>query len=98
METLLGAFKAEVQPVEIAAALQRELDDHAAAVDGDRNTVPNLFVVDLSSRDFERLMSQRRLLGTFSFRNSQARSSVHRGEVFEVKVAIEIGDQIMARK
>ena len=51
------AFKAEVQPVEIAAALQRELDDHAAAVDGDRNTVPNLFVVDLSSRDFERLMA-----------------------------------------
>ncbi len=51
------AFKAEVQPVEIAAALQRELDDHAVALDGDHNSVPNLFIVDLSSRDFERLMA-----------------------------------------
>jgi hypothetical protein len=51
------AFKAEVQPVEIAAALQRELDDHAAALDGSHNKVPNLFVIDLSSRDFERLMA-----------------------------------------
>lgn len=51
------AFKAEVQPVEIAAALQRELDDRAVLLSAGRNVVPNVFHVDLSSRDFERLMA-----------------------------------------
>ena len=51
------AFKAEVQPVEIAAALQRELDDHAVVIGAGRNVAPNIFTVDLSSRDFERLMA-----------------------------------------
>ncbi len=51
------AFKAEVQPVEIAAALQRELDDRAVLLNASRNVVPNVFHIDLSSRDFERLMA-----------------------------------------
>ena len=49
------AFKAEVQPVEIAAAVQREMVDHAAVVDRDRTVVPNAFVIDLSAHDFARL-------------------------------------------
>jgi Protein of unknown function (DUF3662)/FHA domain len=49
------AFKAEVQPVEIASALQRELDDRAAIVAQGRTLVPNDFVVELSERDSERL-------------------------------------------
>ena len=49
------AFKAEVQPVEIAAAVQREMDDHASAVDRDRTVAPNAFQVDLSLHDFNRL-------------------------------------------
>lgn len=49
------AFKAEVQPVEIAAALQRELDDRAAVLTRNRTVVPNAFTVDLSPRDHERL-------------------------------------------
>jgi Protein of unknown function (DUF3662)/FHA domain len=49
------AFKAEVQPVEIAAALQREMTDHAAVVSRGRTVVPNVYSVDLSPRDFERL-------------------------------------------
>ena len=48
------AFKAEVQPVEIASALQRELDDRAAIVAQGRTLVPNDFVVELSERDSER--------------------------------------------
>lgn len=56
-----GAFsrtvKAEVQPVEIAAALQRELDDHAVTLAAAGDVVPNVFVIDLSTRDFERLMA-----------------------------------------
>jgi hypothetical protein len=49
------AFKSEVQPVEVAAALQRELDAQAAVVARDRILVPNRFVVDLGDHDFERL-------------------------------------------
>ncbi len=49
------AFKAEVQPVEIAAALTREIDDRAAVVSRGRTVVPNVFVVDLSPHDHERL-------------------------------------------
>jgi hypothetical protein len=49
------AFKSEVQPVEIAAALQREVDDRAAVLSRNRTVVPNAFTVDLSPRDHERL-------------------------------------------
>ena len=41
------AFKAEVQPVEIASALQRECDDRAAIVARGRTMVPNTFTVEL---------------------------------------------------
>ncbi|TAK70375.1 MAG: DUF2662 domain-containing protein [Actinomycetota bacterium] len=49
------AFKAEVQPVEVAAALQRETDDRAAVVSRGRTVVPNVFDVDLSAHDHDRL-------------------------------------------
>lgn len=49
------AFTAEVQPIEIAAALHREMDDRAAVIDKSRTITPNVFHIDLSSRDFERL-------------------------------------------
>lgn len=49
------AFKAEVQPVEIASALQRECDDRAAIVARGRTMVPNTFTVDLGAHDHERL-------------------------------------------
>ena len=43
------AFKAEVQPVEIASALQRECDDRTAIVARGRTMVPNAFTVDLGA-------------------------------------------------
>lgn len=49
------AFKSEVQPVEVAAALQRELDAQAAVVARDRTLVPNHFAVDLGDHDYDRL-------------------------------------------
>jgi hypothetical protein len=49
------AFKAEVQPVEIASALQRELDDRAAIIDRERTIVPNIFHIELSPHDYTRL-------------------------------------------
>lgn len=48
------AFRAEVQPIEIAAALHREMDDHAHA-HTDNLTVPNYFLVELSPHDYGRL-------------------------------------------
>ena len=49
------AFAAEVQPVEIAAALTSEVDDRAVIVGAGRTVVPNSFTVDLSSADYQRL-------------------------------------------
>jgi Protein of unknown function (DUF3662)/FHA domain len=49
------AFKSELQPVEIASAVQREMDDRAAIVAQGRTLVPNDFVVELSEVDHERL-------------------------------------------
>jgi hypothetical protein len=49
------AFRSEVQPVEVASALRREVDDRAAVVARDRTIVPNTFVVELGPADHERL-------------------------------------------
>lgn len=49
------AFKAEVQPVEIASALQREINDRAAVIDRQRTVIPNVFHVELSEHDYRRL-------------------------------------------
>jgi hypothetical protein len=49
------AFKAEVQPVEIASALQREIGDRAAVMDRERTVIPNVFYVELSEHDYRRL-------------------------------------------
>ena len=47
------AFKAEVQPVEIASAMRRAMDDRAAVVGHGRTIVPNLFTVELGPTDYE---------------------------------------------
>lgn len=57
------AFKSEVQPVEIAAALQRECDDRAAVVSQGRTMVPNDFTVELGGHDHERLATYAGPLG-----------------------------------
>ncbi|MFT4108284.1 FhaA domain-containing protein [Propionicimonas sp.] len=49
------AFKGDVQPVEITARLQRELDSEAKLLSRDRKLVPNDFRVSLSSHDYDRL-------------------------------------------
>jgi hypothetical protein len=42
------AFKSELQPVEVASAIQREMDERAAIVAQGRTLVPNDFVVEIS--------------------------------------------------
>ncbi|MEV3989729.1 DUF3662 and FHA domain-containing protein [Streptomyces sp. NPDC049837] len=53
--TFAKVFKSEVQPVEIAGALQRECDNNASIWNRDRTVVPNDFIVELSAPDYERL-------------------------------------------
>ncbi len=58
-EMISGAFarvfRSAVQPVEIAAALQREADNNTQILSRDRRMVPNDFSVELSDTDLERL-------------------------------------------
>lgn len=56
------AFKGDVQPVEITARLQRELDAEAQLLSRDRKLVPNDFTVGLSSHDYDRLTPYSRTL------------------------------------
>ncbi|MER6299411.1 DUF3662 and FHA domain-containing protein [Kitasatospora sp. NPDC001539] len=62
--TFAKVFKSEVQPVEIAGALQRECDNNASIWNRDRTVVPNDFIVELSPHDFERLSPYSGQLGT----------------------------------
>lgn len=56
------AFKGDVQPVEIAAGIQRELDAEARLLSKGKRLVPNHFVVGLSQHDYERLFPYARTL------------------------------------
>ena len=48
-------FRSAVQPIEISAALNREIDNSAQILSRDRRLVPNSFHVELSPPDHERL-------------------------------------------
>ncbi|MDN5767659.1 MAG: DUF3662 domain-containing protein, partial [Humibacillus sp.] len=49
------AFRSEVQPVEIASAIRRAMDDRAALLGHGRAMVPNLYTIELSETDYDRL-------------------------------------------
>lgn len=48
-------FKSGVQPVELTAALRREVDTHANVVARDRILVPNVFTIGLARSDYDRM-------------------------------------------
>jgi len=52
---LTAAFDEEVQPVEIVAAVTREMDEHLQELDNGRLIAPNHFIVDLAKHDYERM-------------------------------------------
>ena len=56
------AFKGDVQPVEITARLQKELDAEARLLSRDRRLVPNDFTIGLSNHDYDRLVPYSRTL------------------------------------
>jgi hypothetical protein len=49
------AFKGDVEPIELAAALKREIDNTARILSRDRRLVPNHFTIELGPSDFDRL-------------------------------------------
>lgn len=49
------AFRSELQPVEIAAAIRRRMDDRAALLGQGRTMVPNLYTIELNPTDYDRL-------------------------------------------
>ncbi|MDA2811383.1 DUF3662 and FHA domain-containing protein [Nocardiopsis sp. RSe5-2] len=53
--TFARAFKSKLEPVEIASAVQREMDERAAIVAQGRTLVPNDFIVELSAGDSEQM-------------------------------------------
>jgi len=55
-------FKGDVEPVEIASALQKELDSAAKVMSHDRKLVPNDFRVGLARHDYDRLAPYSRTL------------------------------------
>ncbi|MDO5287435.1 MAG: DUF3662 and FHA domain-containing protein [Actinomycetia bacterium] len=56
------AFKGDVQPVEITARLQKELDSEAQLLSREKRLVPNDFLIGLSVNDFARLFPYSRTL------------------------------------
>jgi len=89
------AFKADVQPVEIASALQRECDDKAAIVSRGRTIVPNAFTVELGASDHERLEGYAEPLGA-ELADVVREHAAERGYSFvgPVTVALTGGDDL----
>ncbi len=56
------AFKGDVQPVEIATGIHREMDAEAKLLSRSRKLVPNEFIVSLSDHDYDRLYPYSRTL------------------------------------
>lgn len=50
-------FKSGVQPVELTAALRREVDTKANVVARDRILVPNVFTITLARSDYDRIVA-----------------------------------------
>lgn len=84
------AFKGDVQPVEITARLQRELDSEAKLVTRERWLVPNEFRIGLSEHDYDRLTPYSRTLNAEIIPQLTTYAG-EKGYIFNGPVAIEYG-------
>jgi hypothetical protein len=82
------AFRSAVQPVEIAAALQRECDNNAQILSRERRLVPNAFHVELSPSDMARLAPYDSTLAE-ELRHQLRDHADQQGYVFPGSVTIE---------
>jgi FHA domain-containing protein len=83
------AFKGDVQPVEIAARLQRELDAEAKLMSRDKKLVPNDFTVELSQHDHDKLAPYAATL-TRELGDELRTHAADRGYVFSGPVHIDL--------
>jgi hypothetical protein len=81
------AFRSAVQPVEIAAALHRELDNNAQILSRQRRMVPNDFHVELSPPDMTRLAPYDTALAS-ELRGQVEEYAQEQGYVFPGKVTV----------
>jgi len=86
------AFRSAVQPVELAAALQREVDNSAQILSRNRRLVPNSFTIELSPVDFERLQPYSHTL-TEELVEMLREHADEQHYVFAGPVAIEFGQE-----
>ncbi len=89
------AFRSAVQPVEIAAALQREVDNNAQVISRDRRLVPNDFAIELSPGDLDRLADYDSAMAT-ELRRQLREHAEAQGYVFPgpVTIAFEATDDL----
>jgi len=91
------AFKSEVQPVELGAALQQEIDNRADTITG-QTIVPNVFIIELGPQDHERLATYFETLsielGTLadSYSSEQRYTTVDAAQItFDLDQTLETG-------
>ncbi len=89
------AFRSAVQPVEIAAALQRECDNNAQILSRDRRMVPNRFHVELADTDLERLSPYDSAMAS-ELRDQLQDHAENQGYVFpgQISIAFESADDL----
>jgi len=89
------AFRSAVQPVEIAAALQRECDNNAQILSRQRRMAPNSFHVELSQTDLDRLSPYDTALAEEMIRQVEDHAE-QQGYVFPgpVRIAFEAADDL----
>jgi Protein of unknown function (DUF3662)/FHA domain len=89
------AFRSAVQPVEISAALQREVDNNAQILSRDRRLVPNDFHVEMAKTDLDRLApydnAMERDMTTQLQQYAEQQSYVFPGPV---KISYEVADDL----
>ena len=89
------AFRSAVQPVEISAALQREVDNNAQILSRDRRLVPNDFHVEMAKTDLDRLApydsAMERDMSTQLQQYAQQQSYVFPGPV---TISYEVADDL----
>jgi len=83
------AFKGDVQPVEIAARLQRELDGEAKLMSRDKRLVPNEFTVGLSQHDHDKLAPYAKTL-TSELAGEIKSHAAEKGYVFNGPIRIHL--------
>lgn len=89
------AFRSEVQPVEIAAALRREIDENVAILARGRTIVPNHFNVTLAGEDYDRFIDWAQTLADELAENVVAHAERQRYEfVGPVQVTLMAEDRL----